>query len=358
MDPYISGLYAENASAGNSSYAQLSHNDLHNNPQHTLFSSAPLGQPNHPPPLDSSATVNVDLFAEQALQLELLRETRRIRELELRIAEASRRESEERRKEREAELALAQLSNTTTSTPARHTNSAAAVSTSRDNEWTPPTFAAHPDPMQLGAVLDASQGTFMSQFTMTPNLSNTNESTEMWFNPLVDDVLNGFYPGGVFPAHSNTSSPSAGLSQPASRELATADEEQSEGSSPQPQKSASAEGSVRKRLGKVIQEKDVICTQCGMHMAKMILRGSKEELAAAYDMVYCCLGCQPGIVSGVSRKRTNEMEDTNAPAACDVCTRIKGHGGFVARERTTISFTAEVITLELGLNRPLAHSSS
>ena len=76
--------------------------------------------PYHAPQQQSYTTPQVEL--------DVLRETRRIRELELQIAEEKRRESEERRRLREAEVALAQMQIASTS----------ALSVSRNSS--PPAF--------------------------------------------------------------------------------------------------------------------------------------------------------------------------------------------------------------------------
>ncbi|THH14473.1 hypothetical protein EW146_g5860 [Bondarzewia mesenterica] len=275
MDPYVNGVYAGSSSSS-----------TFNNTQQ--FPSIPLQQ-------TFNSVPHVGPLPEQAIQLELLWETRRIRELELQIAEAGWRETEERRKEREAELALALVkaegraqNNLFTSSP-----------------WNSSAFA-NPDsehPSELSHLALA--------IILTLGLSHS----------------------------------SLGSHYPTTQERDAVEEYQSEDSPGTQPSAGTTGGTARKRQGKVIQDKNVNCTQCGVLMAKMMLRGSKEELNVPYDMVYRCLECEPSIPSTSTRKRTSEMEDTNAPAICDVCSHMKGHGGFVAKERSTISFTAEMICL-------------
>ncbi|THH15460.1 hypothetical protein EW146_g5027 [Bondarzewia mesenterica] len=268
---------------------------------------------------------------EQTLQLELLRETRRIRELELRIAE-------ERRKERDAEVLLGQLN------AKENSRNLASTSTINSSAWTPHALIKNTDSTQLALLLDAAQAQFTSSWFAEAN-PQVGRIHDAWFEPSVDDVFNNAI-ANVFPPLPNQFNPPDGPSesqQQTAQDIPGGDEDQSE-DSPGAQPSTSTEGG-RKRPGKIIQEKSLQCAKCGLLMGKMILRGSREELDVSYDMVYRCLKCEPSIPSTSTRKRTNEMEDTNAPATCDVCSHMKGHGGFVAKERATIMFIAELVCL-------------
>lgn len=115
--------------------------------------------------------------------------------------------------------------------------------------------------------------------------------------------------------------------------------------------SSNTGGAKSKKTGKIIETKNVSCTKCNSLIAKLVLRGTREELDLPFDMLYQCLNCAPpesispsgsGKSGSGSRKRANELDDTEKFVNCDVCTHVKGHGGLRVRSREMIEFTAEV----------------
>ncbi|EIM84224.1 uncharacterized protein STEHIDRAFT_123075 [Stereum hirsutum FP-91666 SS1] len=120
-----------------------------------------------------------------------------------------------------------------------------------------------------------------------------------------------------------------------------------------PDDPSSSSATKSKKTGKIIETKNVHCTKCNQLIARLVLRGTREELDLPCDLLYQCLKCAPqtsvppsasGTRSG-SRKRANELDDTEKFVTCDVCTHVRGHGGLRAKSREHIEFTAEFICL-------------
>lgn len=230
---------------------------------------------------------------DQATQLEVLRETRRIRELELQIAEEQRRHSEERRKEREAELALAEIHLRATSAP--HVTSSST-------------------PQQFD-----------------------------WLNPLMEDLFGFGTPSTLVPSTSQIPLPSY-----LPMETSTLYESTTLNIAPQPSEvsapSATNLGGKKKTI-RLVKEHQAHCASCHKLMCHLQLRGERSELDVRYDMSYQCDECLPLQSTQSSRKRTNQVEDTALPTVCTVCTRVQGHGGFIARDKVPLMFTVEVICI-------------
>lgn len=121
-----------------------------------------------------------------------------------------------------------------------------------------------------------------------------------------------------------------------------------------PDDPSSSSAMKSKKTGKIIETKNVHCTKCNQLIARLVLRGTREELDLPCDLLYQCLKCAPqtsvpppaSTTRSGSRKRANELDDTEKFVTCDVCTHVRGHGGLRAKSREHIEFTAEV-SLEL-----------
>ncbi|KAA1467456.1 hypothetical protein DENSPDRAFT_769462 [Dentipellis sp. KUC8613] len=95
---------------------------------------------------------------------------------------------------------------------------------------------------------------------------------------------------------------------------------------------------------RAVDECDAFCAQCHKFIAKLLLRGSQEELDVSYDLYHRCSTCAPLGHGSSTRKRANEPDDTASPTICDVCNRIQGFGGFNAKDsRTILAFSVEVV---------------
>ncbi|KZP01047.1 hypothetical protein CALVIDRAFT_474988 [Calocera viscosa TUFC12733] len=102
-----------------------------------------------------------------------------------------------------------------------------------------------------------------------------------------------------------------------------------------------------KRSKKLLLEQLASCASCGQGIAKLLLRGTKQELDDAFDMHYLCTHCAPAVPAqqGV-RKRVKQTEDCTLPTVCDVCLRTRGRGGIVPRrEGSVLQFAVEVVCL-------------
>ncbi|THH13548.1 hypothetical protein EW146_g6681 [Bondarzewia mesenterica] len=242
-------------------------------------------------------------------QLEVLRETRRIRELELQIAEEKRRESEERRKEREAELALQEyqlrISSTKQTTPS-------------------PTPGHQPS-------LDWFQPSLQDLFG---NHFNTPTSTLVSSTSLLD--------GTPIQSHALDATPSTQSPAPSPSSILS---DSIAGTSTTLERASSNKTGGKKKNTRLVEEREACCSTCRNLVCKLQLRGERAELDVPYDMYYQCNACMPIQSTKSSRKRTNQVEDTALPTVCTVCTRIQGHGGFIAREKAPLMFTVEVICI-------------
>lgn len=249
---------------------------------------------------DAGHTKQTNLYkggAESAIHLEVLRETRRIRELELSIAEERRRTEEELRKQREAELALAQ-------------------------------FGMPPNPSQAD-LLNAAQNQ-ISPAASTPSLP----ALPTAFTPgtqSLGSIFDIFPSTVVSPVGARTSA------SPASTPDAPSD-------SP-PTSARKTAKSKQKKETLIVEEHDAKCRHCSKVMVKLVLRGNRSELDVPYQMHFECSECVSVFPRTASRKRTNQVEDTTLPTTCSVCTRVKGQGGFLAKNRGQLSFTVEVCPL-------------
>ncbi|TFY71465.1 hypothetical protein EVG20_g1527 [Dentipellis fragilis] len=310
---------------------------------------------------------------EQAVQLEILRETRRIREIELQIAEAGRQQSEEQRRQREAELAIAHFQSRTSAGSPTHSHSHAhphphpqaqmqlqmqmpmqahphqsQAQTQALGEWDAGMLAdlslaaqqalTASYPSEYTPVLDAAQAQFInSWFAEAPGAA----PSARW-SPSTAAEFHTVDPSASSSSHTPPATNST-QDSPGDESLPFADLERGEDIV----EAAAASGSgaaAKKRAGKVVEPCDVVCHKCSTLMAKMLLRGTKEELEVPYDTVFTCLTCKPYTPTVPSRKRSMEMEDISSPATCDICQHVKGHGGFVPR-RSVIAFTAEIMCL-------------
>ena len=248
------------------------------------------------------------------VELDLLRETRRIRELELQIAEEKRRESEERRRLREAELALAQM----------QMPSASALTVSRNSS--PPAF----DCLQPYSSRTPSSDGLAAEYEPSPDPA-------AWFNGL--DLSHIFGPSFSISSFSPSITPDTYppcMEQPPFGLLPGASESTASASDPP------VSNGKKPKNGRVLDEREAHCVRCKKLMAKLLIRGSREELDVGYGLFYECSECVPLKSSITSRKRSNQVEDTTHPTTCDVCLRVHGHGGFVAKDRQSITFLVEV----------------
>lgn len=247
--------------------------------------------------------------ADASIQLEFLRETRKIRELELSIAEERRRTEEELRKQREAELALAQLG---LLHPHSHSPSQSNLLNATQNQMSPPA----PSP-SLPALPTA----------FTPQLQSSGSMFDL------------FPSSGLSAISARTSA------SPASTPDAPSDSPPT--TTPRPSSTRKATKPKAKKEALIVEEHDTKCRHCSKVMVKLILRGNRAELDTPYQIQFECSDCVSVFPRTTSRKRTNQVEDTTLPTTCSVCTRVRGQGGFMAKNRGQLSFTVEVCTRRL-----------
>lgn len=249
-------------------------------------------------------------YADPRLQLELLREMRKIRELEFSIALEKRRADEAIMRQREAELALADLDRYTDYThvdDSRSTTSLQQPDALLSDSWP---FASHPalvEPPLSAAGSSSNQD--VSSLDASPDFRPTSVSRSLY--------------------RQQDLSPSIGLS---SSNVSTSTE---------PRQSKS------KRTVSVFEEQEIHCSSCSRLMAKALLRGTRSELDVRYQPQFHCNDCMDpdgqSTLSGVSsRKRGYELEDTTVTTLCVICSRGQGQGGFVSKDREPLQFTYDV----------------
>lgn len=375
---------------------------------HTTYDHSPSPQDQY---LRPSSSPGLPTAVDPAIQLELLRETRRIRELDLQIAEATLRDSEEKRRIREAELAMAQLGNrpnapsTSASTPNDNQFHSLGHSPNYNHAPTPSSSASGTGSVHDGGgggvgVLsggdgDSGVGTsgnarprsaggrgLMGEVSIDDVLDEAHwaQFSSSWIGAEQSTFLGaggggmqsfgGFAPGlAMFdpvipvlpePGKLAKSILEQSLSAPPFPQDSPIDDAEDQDDSPSgqaaytPDDPSSSSATKSKKTGKIIETKNVHCTKCNQLIARLVLRGTREELDLPCDLLYQCLKCAPqtsvppsasGTRSG-SRKRANELDDTEKFVTCDVCTHVRGHGGLRAKSREHIEFTAEV-SLEL-----------
>lgn len=270
---------------------------------------------------DAQSNMSQQPQADAQLQLEILRETRRIRELELSIMEEKRRAGEVLLKQREAELALVNAN--------RFSSHAA------DLLQTPPSLS---NPSE-SSVATSPLASYLS-------LNNLPASSSP---DLSMDGLADLPSPPATTAHDPEPSSGPRISPPASEASPQIQE-------PSPSPLPSATQSKKKAL--IVDEREARCLRCSKVMAKLLLRGSRSELDAPCQLHFQCEVCEPVFhPRTTSKKRTNQLEDTTLPTLCSVCARVQGQGGFVSKDRTPLLFTVEVMTAKLlfRLCHSLAH---
>lgn len=262
--------------------------------------------PHQPNSLQSFQPTPSSSHGDPNVQLEVLREIRRIRELDLAIHEEKRRLAEEVRKQREAEVTLAQF-----------------------------------------GLYQPSSGSGLAILPGDANVSGSNSvAVGIPFNNsqpqahLISNPNDASKP----PSHhtSDASPPSLETSTTANPPSSASPEPSSSTTHQQPQPPSKNTSKKKKKDPLIIEEHDAKCKHCSKTMAKLILRGQRNQLDVPYQMQYECGDCVAVFPRAVSRKRANEFEDTTLPTTCVVCTRIQGQGGFVAKGRGPLSFTVEV----------------
>lgn len=231
---------------------------------------------------------------------------RRIRELELAIHEEKRRLAEELRKQREAEVTLAQF-----------------------------------------GLYQSSSGSGLSIIPTGASASGSSSvafGTPSHYNQPLNNPLPTFNDPPDPPSHhtSDASPPSLETSSTTANPSSSASPEPSS-NVPREQSQPQSKKTLKKKKDHVIvEEHDAKCKHCSKTMAKLILRGLRNELDVPYQIQYECVDCVAVFPRTISKKRTNQFEDTTLPTTCVVCTRIQGQGGFMAKGRGPLSFTVEV----------------
>lgn len=247
------------------------------------------------------------------LQLEILRETRRIRELELTIAAEKRRSDEAIMRQREMEVMLATAPPQNTVEP----------------------FNSGPNPDLFSALDSWPFATFpsLSDYNTEPTTissSPSNLSTDITPNTPPSMFLPNEGPSDV--ANSQTPYPTTSSTPPPTSTPAL------------PSLTPNRRRHPHKKEPTIVEERDIPCMRCSKPMVKALLRGTRAELDTQFRPQFQCKDCAPVRQATVtsSKKRGNELEDTALPTLCVVCTKPQGEGGFVAKDRVPLMFMCEV----------------
>lgn len=132
------------------------------------------------------------------------------------------------------------------------------------------------------------------------------------------------------------------------------------------------------KVKRIVMETDMGCTKCGTPIARLLLRGTADELAVPHTAVYSCTACAPSAFvhsasnspstsdsiasdgngsAGSSRapakvnrpaapfrKRSRRVDDPSSLLTCDVCLRDVASGGIVANDsQSSADFAIEAI---------------
>lgn len=263
------------------------------------------------------------------MQLEVLRETRRIRELELRIESEKRQANEELRKQKEADLALENLRIFGSGGGSSNSNAQDRMPDISLPSYSPHLFGASPSSLPGQTPIDPFTAWFQSAM---------DTSTETTFPPLLTpetSIPPTFHSSTTttYSSHtdSNEASPSADPPSPPSLPASA------------PLQSTSDPKTTKKKTSTIVTEEfEAQCSRCSKAIAKLVLRGDPTEMEAPFRTEYQCSDCVPVFPASSSRKRTNQFEDTTLPTVCGVCSKIKGQGGFVSIDREPLLFSVEV----------------
>ncbi|KZT57843.1 hypothetical protein CALCODRAFT_495674 [Calocera cornea HHB12733] len=345
-----------------------------------------------PPLPDSGANPSLE---EQRIKLQLARETVRLRELELqldleqrkqRVRELDLQIAAEKRKEREAELELARLQSnhisptTSESMPTSHlgnNGNDTPLSATMQNQagtmnFTPMDFSfmSMPNPGLMPTTVDhfPNMGMFGDNSGMSAAWTGmSNQPTMAPFgglnmaeppSPEIADMLQELFgapgepiapepplslssgsPDDPDPSADNDDAPAAGPATHASG---------SSGSSLSPALVAPLAQTAR-RSRKLRIEQLINCSNCNTPIAKLLLRGTREELDVPYELQYLCENCttpatfneQPQI-----KRRIKQGNDVTMPTVCDVCLRRQGTGGIIPKyPEQPLEFASEVVCL-------------
>lgn len=241
------------------------------------------------------------------LQLEILRETRRIRELELSIIAEKRRAGEVLLKQRETELALV--------------NASRSSSHAFDFLQATP---SQPNPSESSAATSPLPS--LPSLNSLPASDSPDSSMDGFADRSSPPVITTVDPGVSGGSHNS----------PLASETPLPTQE------PSPSPVTNTVQSKKKAL--VVDEREARCMRCSKIMAKLLLRGTRSELDTPCRLHFQCETCEPVFhPRTTSKKRTNQLEDTTLPTLCSVCTRVQGQGGFVSKDKTQLLFTVEVM---------------
>lgn len=259
-----------------------------------------------------------NLYSSNAqIQLEILRETRRIRELELTIAGEKRRSDEAIMHQREAEVALAKFAHTPLHDESESPNSGSI-----------PDIVVTPDSWPFSSFpslfdYDSTDLSTMASPSSDLSMDITPDTPHAVLFPNIDP---GHLAGSQTP-YTFTSSTPPPIIPPSALPSLTSNRRRKLG----------------KKDGTVVEERMICCTRCSKPMVKALLRGTRSELDAQFRPQFQCKDCAPvRQATGTSKKRGNELEDTALPTLCVVCTKPQGEGGFVSKDRTPLAFMCEV----------------
>ncbi len=191
--------------------------------------------------------------------------------------------------------------------------------------------------------------------------------------------FSSFYGGQqpAAPALDRSDSSSLRRSGTAKRSRTSTDSTGSAGKAPAPAKGKKAQGAAdgppKRKLTVDLEAK---CGTCGVALARLICRGSAEDIAVPHKAVFTCLECTPNakpisnkrpsaLAASTSKSKTKAVQplvntstsvntfrkrnkksfsDPSALTPCDVCLRDIATGAVLADDgETEIGFTVEVV---------------
>ncbi|KZO95907.1 hypothetical protein CALVIDRAFT_564198 [Calocera viscosa TUFC12733] len=338
---------------------------------------------------DSGANPSLE---EQRLKLQLARETVRLRELELqldleqrkqRVRELDLQIAAEKRKEREAEVELARLQSVHVSPTTSESMSTSLLQNSGNDTPLSATMQnqtgtmnfnpmmdfnfmnAMPNPGLLPTTVDhfPNMGMFGDNAGLSSWAGTSNQPTMAPFtgfdlngrtSPEISDMLKELFgpPGEPIPPEPPLSLSSGSPDDPDN------DDSPPQGTGPNASGSSGSGHSpviagplapTARRSRKLRIEQLITCANCNNPIAKLLLRGTREELDVPYELRYLCETCTTPVTFNEQpqiKRRVKQGNDVSMPTVCDVCLRRQGTGGIIPKyPEQPLEFASEVVCL-------------
>jgi len=256
-----------------------------------------------------------------------------------------------------------------------HSNSTRSSSYRPGNSLEPGT-SPRSVPSRLRPIDELDQGPVPAH-----HFPSTSTEASPTMSPVLPGAFSSFY-GGQPPAQLDQSDSGSSLRRSGTAKRARTSADSTESASKPPSTAAkgkkaasSADGPPKRKLTVDLEAK---CRTCGVVLARLICRGTAEEVAVPHKAVFTCLNCTPN-AKPISNKRAStsasasksksktvqplmntstsvntfrkrnkkSFSDPSALTPCDVCLRDIATGAVLADDsETEVGFTVEVVCVQ------------